>query len=368
MPFVCEVPEQEAHASDCRCCGPLAPVLWGIYGGLRATGCTDVVRMMKDDGVENDPDARPEEDPTLTEELLLAAILGAAVFAVTSKALDRFWRAISREFTAEAVAKALDRAIQSTSSPLTRRQQDEVSRLIERAMTNGSLDGSRDDTPAPESRVSNRPERQDAPSERGRLGARQIGLGTALENDRNSVLAWTNLRRVIDNDTSRYFEEVVAPAIRRNLSPLLDEARDAAGRGEDFAPDFSEVRGLIDAQVQQTSRWRVVANASVSRAYHYGFLRTAEISGITSYTWVTVGDERVCAICSALGGMTFPVRSAMDLMDAVAESNDPQTVRNVMPWPRNVEELRARAVMIPPAHARCRCTIRVRRTSVRVAL
>jgi hypothetical protein len=340
--------------------------LWAVYGGLRAAGVPGVVRVMKADGAEDDPDARPEEDPTLTEELLLAALLAAAFLSLARSALRRLWRLLRRQFDAESLTEALEVTLRAGTKAVPLRQRDEIDRLLERAVANGALDASVPSTASPETRVTVRPERPVVPPASGRLRPAMIGAGTALSGDRPTQAAWSSLRRLTHESPGNYFETVVVPMVRRALQPLLEEARAARERGEDYTPNFTEVQRVVDAQVALTSRWRVVANATVSRAYHYAFLRTAELGGIVSYTWVTVGDERVCAICLDLGGRSFPVREALELMNQIAASDDPDAAKNILPWPKTVEELRARAVMIPPAHGRCRCTIRVRRDSVSV--
>lgn len=367
MPLLCDLPIQEpvGHPAGCRCCGELAPALWAVYGGLMAAGVPGVVQTMKDDGA--DPDARPEEDPTLTEELLLAALLATAFLTLTKKALAKFWKQMRKEFSEASLTAALDDATRAASAPLTRPQREELDRIIERAIANGALDAGPDVTEAPDKRTPTRPPRPTLPPATGPLGRRDIGMGTSLETDESTFAMWSNLRRVTQGTTGAFFEQVIAPTLTRMLRPMLDDARAAEGRGETYVADFTEVRGLIDAQVSQTSRWRVVANASVSRAYHFGFLRAAEISNVEFYVWVAVGDERVCPICTELDGKTFPVRGALDLMDRVAESDDPDAVKTILPWPKKVEDVRGPVIMVPPAHGRCRCTIRIVRRTVSVA-
>lgn len=89
-------------------------------------------------------------------------------------------------------------------------------------------------------------------------------------------------------------------------------------------------------------RAEVIARTELMRAYNAGNLAGIASTGAMAVRWITGNDERVCPICGPRHGQFFRIPGVTTLND---EELDP-----------NVRKLPT--VDAPPAHPRCRCTIR----------
>jgi hypothetical protein len=117
-------------------------------------------------------------------------------------------------------------------------------------------------------------------------------------------------------------------------------------------------REVVSARIRATGltnipRWRsieeraaVIGRTELMRAYNAGNLAGIASTGAFLVRWITGRDERVCPICGPRHGQTFR------LPDASARANDELDMGSF-------SLLMSRPVLDPPpAHPRCRCTVR----------
>jgi len=171
----------------------------------------------------------------------------------------------------------------------------------------------------------------------------EIGIDWAMVNA--EVLRWVEayafeLIRGLDARS----RSAVGEAIQRwasNGLPLADLV-------EELAPIFGPVRAEL------------IAATEVTRAYAEANLRAWRASGVIErVTWRTANDERVCPVCSALGGVKWGADGAVPtaIADQVAEGVvTPIGQAFVHPGGNGAQARWAgQAFRAPPAHPRCRC-------------
>ncbi len=159
-------------------------------------------------------------------------------------------------------------------------------------------------------------------------------------------------------NTNQFFNQQVMPAINRSVTNMF--ANTAALE----QPNLDTIRRVLDRRLKSVPYWRVVANANASRAFHYGMLKAAQFQGFTGYKFVAILDERTSDICRELDGRSWHLADAVNLMDSLAGSDDPDAAKTIMPWVKvedvrglSNDALRDKGVMVPPLHGNCRSTI-----------
>lgn len=158
--------------------------------------------------------------------------------------------------------------------------------------------------------------------------------------------------------TNEFFNTQVVPSLITEVRKVLD------GTGTFAKPDFRSVQKVLDARLKSVPYWRVVANASASRSFHYGFLKAAQFQGFTSYRFEAVIDQRTSEICNHLDGTIWHLADAINLVERTAKAENAEEVKELMPWVKfdDIKELDQNAlrdlgVMVPPLHGNCRSTI-----------
>ena len=76
----------------------------------------------------------------------------------------------------------------------------------------------------------------------------------------------------------------------------------------------------------------MIGSIAVTRAKNWSNLLSYQSVGIVAYKWLTVGDERVCIICSALDGTVFYVDDAISQIEQISLTNDINEAKNIAPW------------------------------------
>lgn len=158
--------------------------------------------------------------------------------------------------------------------------------------------------------------------------------------------------------TNEFFNTQVVPALISEVRKVLD------GVQPFVKPDWRSIQKVLDARLKSVPYWRVVANASASRSFHYGYLKAAQFQGFTSYRFVAVIDERTSEICNSLDGMVWFLADAVNLVERTSKAENAEEVKELMPWVKfddikgldNIA-LRDLGVMVPPLHGNCRSTI-----------
>lgn len=337
----------DAHATGCTCggCSPLRPTLWAIHAGLAEYDPQLAVKVMKADGEDT------EQDPFLSEETLLAAILAAAFALALSRTDPIVERMFRPPVTEAAILRGLDEMEDILGRVITTADERELRDTANRLIINGALDsdassgGFRPATPAS---LSGNP----VPA-----GA-VVGVGTILENAPSAQQVMDGIVAAAKYYTNNYFNTFVIPEIQQRIRSILD------GTPFNEVPGLADIRALLDRRLRSVPYWRLVANAAASRGYHYGYLKAAELRGVTTYRFVAVIDSRTSEICQFMNGKEFSVRNAVTLMERVAGAANIEEVKAIMPW-RPFKEvdglsrdaLEALGVVVPPLHGNCRSTL-----------
>lgn len=198
------------------------------------------------------------------------------------------------------------------------------------------------------------------------------------------------LARVLGEDGPYWIGEFYETHMSARIAAVADDAviqqglgRDAGARVMDDAlrQEFaltggkstyaSAVPGKYAGNMEQYNR--ILTSNVASRVRNFSSITSMSGAGITRYTFVAVDDERTSEVCLEMNGRSFSVRSAMSTLETLAESNDPALFKQLMPWPRNAEQVRTVAgtgtaleqsnrleeagIRIPPLHGECRSLI-----------
>jgi predicted outer membrane lipoprotein len=334
------------HEPRCKCsgCSSLRPALWGVYTGLMDYD----FEIAKKDMEEDDEDLVP--DPFMREELELGLILAAAFGVALATALPIVDRMFRPPVSSQKILAGLDDMAAIMSNAITPDVERRIDQVVARSISYGVLDsdasvgGRRPDRPA---------------SVRGvLLGSTAAFAGTVLENAPSAALVRQGIVASSKYYTNRFFNTFIIPEITSRVDRLL------AGTPFNEVANLSALREVLDRRLKTVPYWRLVANAGASRAYHYGYLKAAELRGVTQYRFTAVLDEKTSEICRHMDGKVFSVSTASRLMEKVAEAPDIEQVKTLMPWlsfkevrDLSDDELERLGVITPPLHGNCRSTL-----------
>lgn len=172
----------------------------------------------------------------------------------------------------------------------------------------------------------------------------------------------------IVNSTVHYADEFfttyVVPAINREIEQTLSEGPLAR---PDLAPIMETIAERMDAGGDAYGR--LVANAQVSRAFHYGLLKSGQLAGFTLVVFSAMMDDRTSEICEHLNGRQFDIGAMLLKYEGAAEAQTTEELQAVSPWfqrdkalplDQDIENFLHRAgVPTPPLHGHCRSTLRL---------
>lgn len=159
--------------------------------------------------------------------------------------------------------------------------------------------------------------------------------------------------------TNHYFNDHVVPDLHSIVEKLLQ------GQSDNIDVEgYQAIREAMSARLKNVPYWRLVANASASRGFHYGAVKAGMSQGYKAYQIVAVLDDRTSKICQHMNGKEFWVADAeLQVVRAALAQGD--EIKFVAPWlsegeiiGKNANELREAGFIIPPFHGNCRSTIR----------
>lgn len=113
------------------------------------------------------------------------------------------------------------------------------------------------------------------------------------------------------------------------------------------------------------------ANLMVSRLNSLGFLAEAALTGVTTYEISAELDEDTCPACEEMDGRVFEVEHALDHIVQSLQTEDPNVLRSIAPWPdasragaaalrgMSDEDMAEAGFETPPYHPNCRCIVTV---------
>lgn len=135
-----------------------------------------------------------------------------------------------------------------------------------------------------------------------------------------------------------------------------------------YAPAFAPIIDLISGRLEQTAYFRLVANATASRAFHYGYLSVAHRQGYREYIFQARLDSHTSDICRYLHGTRWTIRDVIPSIEAAARAETTDDLKAAHPWfQRNpnvfigddAARYTAANIPWPPLHGHCRSSIKV---------
>jgi hypothetical protein len=191
-------------------------------------------------------------------------------------------------------------------------------------------------------------------------GGADVGTGLLFADSvvRQQVVAAV-LRSAEHYTTNGFFNRHVVPAIVREIEAMISGTR---------KPSLAAVRAVLDQRLKSVPYWRVVANATASRAYHYGLTKAAMAQGFREYIFVATMDDKTSEICAYLDGSRWRLADAVDTYER-ASLAEAEEVPNVHPWftppskasgvsmEEAAEAYTSDNMPLPPLHGNCRSTI-----------
>lgn len=158
--------------------------------------------------------------------------------------------------------------------------------------------------------------------------------------------------------------------LSESISELVSDTMITTGLGREEAGKLLETRlleRLAVAGVSIPEGWgkgpaayfELLAANTASNARVRGSLGQMAEIGVSKYTIVEAGDERMCARCRVMDGRSFEVRRATALLDEIARADSPERVKELHPWAKNAAEIEANPdkFPFPPFHGECRGTV-----------
>lgn len=185
------------------------------------------------------------------------------------------------------------------------------------------------------------------------LGQHDIPLGPLL-TDLQRFQIVNGMSASAKYYTNQYFNVHVMPAVVDAVhAAVLDGL---ANDGE----QLKAIRALLDRRLRSVPYWNLVANGAASRAYHYGYVKTAQAAGYTGVLFQATLDSRTSEICTATHGTRWRIGDVSLFVDRIAAARGDE-IKEVAPWVKagdvaalNPDQMLAAGVAVPPLHGHCR--------------
>ena len=162
--------------------------------------------------------------------------------------------------------------------------------------------------------------------------------GLAIGVDFNAVD-----RRVIEH-VVRTQTNFVRDEFGRRSEKVSETARAVVARGlerglgrEEIAEELAEVARTV-IQGKSPFYWEVVAGAFMATGRSYAQVSSYAEAGLERYRIVAVMDAHTTPLCRFLNGRTFSVARALDRFDAIDRLEDPEEIKNALPWGREARD------------------------------
>jgi len=190
-----------------------------------------------------------------------------------------------------------------------------------------------------------------------KTGASLVGDSSFINDVSEQLAVREGIAASIQYSTNEFYDAVVAPKLTKTVAKFTEHGS--------LATTLKQINTIIDKNIlEESAYWKVVANAHVSRAHHYGLLRASYEAGYTGYYLQAVIDDRTTHICRSLNGKTFWVADGLEFIERAVKA-DETNVKDVAPWVTDVAEvqgqtpaqLKEASVLVPPFHANCRTTL-----------
>jgi len=160
------------------------------------------------------------------------------------------------------------------------------------------------------------------------MGAR-IGVSLALQDERVIGYLSRSQGLFVTNsfvERSEFFSAKARGIVAEGLEVGL-------GRDEISRMLQREIKNQLGPR-RTAHYFNVISGVFTNRARTYGQLASFEEAGIRRWIFDAVLDERTTPQCALLHGKIWTVRGSLDRINQVERSNDPQAVKDLMPWIR----------------------------------
>lgn len=189
--------------------------------------------------------------------------------------------------------------------------------------------------------------------------------GSDMAGDPRTIFQLTQTKQILEDMvdstkyfTNRYFNDHVLPELQKIVSDIALEGKNVDVKA------YQAVQELMSRRLKNVPYWRVVANASASRGFHYGAVKSGLFSGFNAYKIVAVIDKKTSEICRYMNGREFWLADA-ELQVVRSAMADGDEIKYVAPWlkqdeilGKSADELRESGFIMPPFHGNCRSTIK----------
>lgn len=310
------LPLEEPQVAGCVCCDP-AIMEWHLIARSIEPGLSR--RFLKADGIVDEDG----EDAFLDDELKIASALSLAWMKRGAKARELLLASTaSGNFIPNNFQSAVDEATPFMSTVF-----DDAADKVEKAVASTIA-----------------------------TGEAQI-LSGVLREAPTAKLFEQGIVNATRYYTNKYFNTVVVPDIIKAIDAINAQHTTSA-------PTIESIQAAISKHFKSVPYWEMVANVAASRGYHYGMLKTMEMTSVIGYRFVAVIDGRTSKVCRAMNGREFLVAEAVNVLEGLAEDPDPEAAKTRTPWlsarditGKSNADLASLGFMIPPLHPRCRSTI-----------
>lgn len=157
--------------------------------------------------------------------------------------------------------------------------------------------------------------------------------------------------------TDSYFDKFVVPKLHKAVTEKFIQ-------GNPDADSLHFIQKMLSEKLEGNHYWHVVGNASASRSYHYGVLKSGVMTRQLGYQVYAIIDDRTSSICKEMDGKEFWVADAVHVIERSAKAESAEEVKELQPWLKyseirelSTDELVSKGVMVPPFHGLCRSTI-----------
>ncbi len=159
-----------------------------------------------------------------------------------------------------------------------------------------------------------------------------------------------------------FLTSYVVPAVEREIAETLKD-------GPLARPNLQPILETLNEMLQDDVYWRIVANATASRSFHYGFTKAAQAQGYQTVVFSAIIDRKTSIICQELNGTRWHIADFVTRYEAEAEAQTTEDIKALSPWYSHDKNLSTadnvsrfierRGIPTPPLHGHCRSSLLV---------
>jgi hypothetical protein len=353
---------------DCGC-----PALWLVEAVLLDLNPSVRARKL----LSTETGYTIDDDPFIHIELMLASYLATSFGARAAQADQVLRDALVPPIDADTVRAAVKKMGEILGEPIDDSTQTNIEIYINDLITKGARDAQDASATAIDTTDDESDGEDNADEETDSEGNPTQGVGASVVS---ALLVTGLLARGISIEAapeiSKVFETMIDGMkfysnnqINTVLIPSIDDAIEAWVQDNIVSGNITDSNGIppitdllenVNDQMDMDYYWRTLANASASRAYHYGLFKAGELFGQGSFTVVNPMDEKTSPICQYLNGMVFDLSDAVNQVEKLIGTS-PEDIGDVTPFltfddvaGKTPDELVSLGVTTPPYHFNCR--------------